>query len=123
MQKKFFRLSVCLPVSQSVCVCVCVCVCDKHQLISQKTIADILMQLFAFGTTSGRADYIKISNESDQQCCQQDRSNLKMFYPPYLKNGYSQLKNFLYSLLMLLDLALISFWAPSAKQGCHFTYA
>ncbi|KAK9500098.1 hypothetical protein O3M35_001433 [Rhynocoris fuscipes] len=36
------------------------------------------------------------------------------------KNGLSQLKNFLYSLLILLNLNLISFWTPSAKQGCHF---
>ncbi|KAK9496980.1 hypothetical protein O3M35_012780 [Rhynocoris fuscipes] len=79
------------------------------------------MQLFAFGTNSRRADYIKISNQSDQQCCQQNSTKLQILCPPYLKNGFSQLKNFLYSLLMLLNLALISFWAPSAKQGCHFT--
>ncbi|KAK9506114.1 hypothetical protein O3M35_008107 [Rhynocoris fuscipes] len=32
-----------------------------------KTIADILIKLFAFDTTLRRADYIKISNQSDQQ--------------------------------------------------------
>ncbi|KAK9509773.1 hypothetical protein O3M35_007011 [Rhynocoris fuscipes] len=79
------------------------------------------MQLFAFGTNSQRADYIKISNLSDQQCCQQNSTKLQILSPPYLKKGFSQLKNFLYFLLMLLNLALISFWAPSAKQGCHFT--
>ncbi|KAK9505871.1 hypothetical protein O3M35_009843 [Rhynocoris fuscipes] len=79
------------------------------------------MQLFAFGTTSQRADYIKISNQSDQQCCQQNSSKLQILCPPYLKNGLSQLKNFLYSILILSNLDLISFWAPSAKQGCHFT--
>ncbi|KAK9506998.1 hypothetical protein O3M35_008835 [Rhynocoris fuscipes] len=78
------------------------------------------MQLFTFGTNSRRADYIKISNP-DQQCCQQNSTKLQILCPPYLKNGFSQLKNFLYSLLMLLNLALISFWAPSAKQECHFT--
>ncbi|KAK9508972.1 hypothetical protein O3M35_006398 [Rhynocoris fuscipes] len=75
------------------------------------------MQLFAFGTNSRRADYIKILNQSDQQCCQQNSLKLPILCPPYLKNDFSQLKNFLYSLLMLLNLALISFWAPSAKQG------
>ncbi|KAK9499013.1 hypothetical protein O3M35_003534 [Rhynocoris fuscipes] len=79
------------------------------------------MKLFAFGTNSRRADYIKISNESDQQCCQQNSTKLQILCPPYLKNGFSQLKIFLYPLLMLLNLALISFWEPSAKQGCHFT--
>ncbi|KAK9506910.1 hypothetical protein O3M35_008759 [Rhynocoris fuscipes] len=79
------------------------------------------MQLFAFGTTSRRADYMKISNQSDQKCCQQNSSMLQILCPPYLKNGFSPLKNFLYSLLMLLKLALISFCAPSAKQVCHFT--
>ncbi|KAK9505650.1 hypothetical protein O3M35_009652 [Rhynocoris fuscipes] len=67
------------------------------------------MQLFAFGTTSRRADYIKISNQSDQQCCQQNSIKLQIFCPPYHKNGFSQLKNFLYSLLMLPNLVLISF--------------
>ncbi|KAK9504399.1 hypothetical protein O3M35_010739 [Rhynocoris fuscipes] len=79
------------------------------------------MQLFAFGRISRRADYIKISNQSDQQCCQQNSTKLQILCPPYLKNGFSQLKNFLYSLLMLSNLVLISFWALSAKQGCHFT--
>ncbi|KAK9509560.1 hypothetical protein O3M35_006849 [Rhynocoris fuscipes] len=79
------------------------------------------MQLFAIGTNSRRADYIKIPSQSDQQCCQQNNTKLQILYPPYLKNGFSQLKNFLYSLLMLLSLALFSFWAPSAKQGYHFT--
>ncbi|KAK9508579.1 hypothetical protein O3M35_006110 [Rhynocoris fuscipes] len=79
------------------------------------------MKLFAFGTTSQRAEYIKISNQSDQQCCQQNSSKLQILYPPYLKKGLSQIKNFLYSILILLNLALISFWATSDKQGCHFT--
>ncbi|KAK9496317.1 hypothetical protein O3M35_013359 [Rhynocoris fuscipes] len=79
------------------------------------------MQLFAFGTTSQRADYIKISNQSDKECCHQNSINLQILYPPYLKYGFSQLKIFLYSLLMLLKLVLISVWAPSANQGCHFT--
>ncbi|KAK9506893.1 hypothetical protein O3M35_008744 [Rhynocoris fuscipes] len=79
------------------------------------------MQLFAFCTTWRCADYIKISSDLDQQCCQHNSSKLQILCPPYLKNGFSQLRNFLYSLLMLPNLALISFWAPSAKQGCHFT--
>ncbi|KAK9506754.1 hypothetical protein O3M35_008631 [Rhynocoris fuscipes] len=79
------------------------------------------MELFAFGTTLRRADYIKISNQLDQQCCQQNSRNLQILCPPYLKNGFSQLKNFLYCLLMLTNLVLTSFWAPSAQQGCHFT--
>ncbi|KAK9506963.1 hypothetical protein O3M35_008802 [Rhynocoris fuscipes] len=78
------------------------------------------MQLFAFETTSRFADNIKFSNQSDQQCCQQNSTKLQILCPPYLKNGFSLLKNFLYSLLSL-SLALISLWAPSAKQGCHFT--
>ncbi|KAK9511022.1 hypothetical protein O3M35_005672 [Rhynocoris fuscipes] len=72
-------------------------------------ISNILMQLLAFGTTSRRADYIKISNQSDQKCCQQNSSNLQKLCPPYLTNGFSQPKNFLYSLLMLPNLALIKF--------------
>ncbi|KAK9502312.1 hypothetical protein O3M35_011109 [Rhynocoris fuscipes] len=72
------------------------------------------MQLFAFSTTSQCADYIKISNQSDQQCCQHNSSKLRIFCPPYLKNGFSQLKNFLYAILILPNLDLISFWAPSA---------
>ncbi|KAK9499139.1 hypothetical protein O3M35_003642 [Rhynocoris fuscipes] len=67
------------------------------------------MELFAFGTTSLRADYIKISNRSGQQCCQQNSTKLQILCPPYLKNGFSQLKNFLYSLLTLPNLVLISF--------------
>ncbi|KAK9507659.1 hypothetical protein O3M35_007467 [Rhynocoris fuscipes] len=72
------------------------------------------MQLFALGTTLRCADYIKISNQSDQQCCQHNSSNSLILCPPYLKNGFSQLKNFLYSILILPNLDLISFWAPSA---------
>ncbi|KAK9502003.1 hypothetical protein O3M35_012617 [Rhynocoris fuscipes] len=83
-------------------------------------ISNIVMQLFAFSTTWRCADYIKISNQSDQQCCQQNSTKLQILCPPYLKNGFSQLKNFLYSILMLLNLALISFWAPSVNLGCHF---
>ncbi|KAK9511912.1 hypothetical protein O3M35_000473 [Rhynocoris fuscipes] len=78
------------------------------------------MQLSAFGTNSRRAGYNKISNESDQQCCQQNSTKLQILCPPYLKNDFSQLKIFLYSLLMLSNLALISFWALSAKHRCHF---
>ncbi|KAK9499948.1 hypothetical protein O3M35_002881 [Rhynocoris fuscipes] len=79
------------------------------------------MQLFAFGTNSRRADYIKISNQSDQQCCQQNSTKLQILCPPYLKNGFSHRKNFLYFLLKLVNLALFSFWPPSAKLGYHFT--
>ncbi|KAK9505272.1 hypothetical protein O3M35_009363 [Rhynocoris fuscipes] len=64
------------------------------------------MKAFTFGTTLRRADHIKISNQSD----------LRILFPPYLKNGFSQLKNFLYSFQMLLNLALFSFWVPSANQ-------
>ncbi|KAK9512756.1 hypothetical protein O3M35_001109 [Rhynocoris fuscipes] len=64
---------------------------------------------------------MKISNQSNQQCCQQNSSKLQILCPTYLKTSFSQLKNFLYSLLVLLNLGLISFWAPSAKQGCLFT--
>ncbi|KAK9511683.1 hypothetical protein O3M35_000299 [Rhynocoris fuscipes] len=78
------------------------------------------MQRFLFGTTSGRADYIKISNQSRQQYCQQNSSNLQILCPQYLKNGFFQLKKVLYSRLTLPNIALISFCAPSAKQGCHF---
>ncbi|KAK9509096.1 hypothetical protein O3M35_006486 [Rhynocoris fuscipes] len=74
------------------------------------------MQLFAICTTWRCTDFIKISNPSDHQCCQQNSSKLQILCPPYLKNGFSQL-NFLYPYIMLLNLALISFWAPSAKQG------
>ncbi|KAK9510281.1 hypothetical protein O3M35_005099 [Rhynocoris fuscipes] len=76
------------------------------------------MQLFAFGTTLRRADYIKISNQSDQQYYQQNSSKLQISCPPYLKNSFSQLKIFFVFHLMLHNLVLISFWA---KQGCHFT--
>ncbi|KAK9505570.1 hypothetical protein O3M35_009590 [Rhynocoris fuscipes] len=69
------------------------------------------MQLFAFDTTLRCAEYIKNSRQSDQQCCQQNSSNLRNFCPPYLTNSLRQLKNFLYSILMLLNLDLISFWA------------
>ncbi|KAK9505559.1 hypothetical protein O3M35_009581 [Rhynocoris fuscipes] len=78
------------------------------------------MQFFAFSTT-WCADYIKISNQSDEQCYHQNSSKLRILCPPYLKNSFSQLKNFLYSILILSNLDLISLWAPSAKQGCHFT--
>ncbi|KAK9502117.1 hypothetical protein O3M35_012708 [Rhynocoris fuscipes] len=84
-------------------------------------ISNILIQLFAIGSTWQCADYIKISNHSDQQCCQQNSTKLQFLCPPYLKNGFSQLKNFLYSLQMLPNLVLISFWVPSTKQGCHST--
>ncbi|KAK9501359.1 hypothetical protein O3M35_012095 [Rhynocoris fuscipes] len=61
------------------------------------------MQLFAFGSTLRCADYIKISNQSDQQCYQQNSTKLQILYPPYIKNGVSQVKIFLYSILKLLD--------------------
>ncbi|KAK9508063.1 hypothetical protein O3M35_007807 [Rhynocoris fuscipes] len=65
------------------------------------------MQLFAFVTISRYADYIKISSESDKQCWQQNRSNLRILCPPYFKNGLSLLKFFfLYSTLILLNLDL-----------------
>ncbi|KAK9503065.1 hypothetical protein O3M35_011715 [Rhynocoris fuscipes] len=76
------------------------------------------MQLFAFGTTSQCADYIKISSQSDKHCCQQNSSNLRILCPPYLK---IKIKIFLYSSLMLLNLDLIRFWATSDKLGCYFT--
>ncbi|KAK9498824.1 hypothetical protein O3M35_003381 [Rhynocoris fuscipes] len=34
------------------------------------------------------------------QCCQQNSSKFQIFYQPYLKNGFSQLKNCLYSFLL-----------------------
>ncbi|KAK9499617.1 hypothetical protein O3M35_002630 [Rhynocoris fuscipes] len=52
------------------------------------------MQLFAFGTTLRRTNYIKISNQSDQQCFQQNSSKLQILCLPYNQNGFSQLKNF-----------------------------
>ncbi|KAK9503738.1 hypothetical protein O3M35_010236 [Rhynocoris fuscipes] len=67
------------------------------------------MQLFAFDATWRCADYIKISNQSDQQCCLQNSSKLRVLCPPYLKNDLSQLKSFMYSVLILLNLGLISF--------------
>ncbi|KAK9501506.1 hypothetical protein O3M35_012217 [Rhynocoris fuscipes] len=45
----------------------------------------------------------------------------KLRSPLYLKNGLSQLKIFLYPILILLNLDLITFWATSAKQECYFT--
>ncbi|KAK9508602.1 hypothetical protein O3M35_006129 [Rhynocoris fuscipes] len=72
------------------------------------------MQLFAFGTTWLYADYIQISSESDKRCCQKNSSKLRIFCPAYLKNCLSQLKNFLYSILILLNLDLISFLAITA---------
>ncbi|KAK9512517.1 hypothetical protein O3M35_000920 [Rhynocoris fuscipes] len=36
------------------------------------------MQLFAFDTTLQQADYIKISNQSDQQCYQQNSTKLQI---------------------------------------------
>ncbi|KAK9503702.1 hypothetical protein O3M35_010207 [Rhynocoris fuscipes] len=66
------------------------------------------------------ANYIKISSESDQQCCQKNSSKLRILCSPYLKNGLSQLKFFLYSILILSNLDLISFGAPSVQLGCHF---
>ncbi|KAK9511849.1 hypothetical protein O3M35_000430 [Rhynocoris fuscipes] len=55
------------------------------------------MQLFGFGKTSRCADYIKISSKSDQQCCQQNSSHLRILCPPYLKNDLSQLNFFFLS--------------------------
>ncbi|KAK9500626.1 hypothetical protein O3M35_001860 [Rhynocoris fuscipes] len=52
------------------------------------------MLLFAFGTTLRRADYIKVSTQSDQQCCQQNSSKMLILCPPYLKNGCRNLKIF-----------------------------
>ncbi|KAK9504793.1 hypothetical protein O3M35_008978 [Rhynocoris fuscipes] len=84
------------------------------------------MQLFAFDTTWRCADYIKISSVSDQQCCQQNISKLRILCPPYLKNGLSQLKNFLYSFLMLSNLDLISFSSTGVplhlKHKTHFAF-
>ncbi|KAK9505976.1 hypothetical protein O3M35_009928 [Rhynocoris fuscipes] len=71
------------------------------------------MQLFAFDKTRRSADYIKISSELDQQCCQQNSLKLQILCPPYLKNDFSLLKNFMYSIL-LSNLDLISFWVTSA---------
>ncbi|KAK9510718.1 hypothetical protein O3M35_005451 [Rhynocoris fuscipes] len=56
-----------------------------------------------FCTTLRCADYIKISSQSDQHCCQLISSKLRFLCPPYLKNGLNQLKNFLYSILKLLN--------------------
>ncbi|KAK9508843.1 hypothetical protein O3M35_006304 [Rhynocoris fuscipes] len=64
------------------------------------------MQLFAFGTTSRWADYIKISSESRKQCCQQNSSKLRIVCPPYLKDGLSQHKSCLYSILILSNLVI-----------------
>ncbi|KAK9504926.1 hypothetical protein O3M35_009093 [Rhynocoris fuscipes] len=50
--------------------------------------------------------------ESNQQCCQQNSSKLRIFCLPSLKNGLNRLNNYLYSILILSNLDLISFWAP-----------
>ncbi|KAK9506978.1 hypothetical protein O3M35_008817 [Rhynocoris fuscipes] len=74
------------------------------------------MQFFAFGTTSRCADYIKISNQSDQQCCQHNSSKLRILCPPYLKNGFSQLKSIFLSLsisfinLFIENMLILSFF-------------
>ncbi|KAK9506608.1 hypothetical protein O3M35_008507 [Rhynocoris fuscipes] len=60
------------------------------------------MQLFAFGTTSRCVDYIKISNQADQQCCQQNSTKLQILCPPYLKNGFSQLNFFFFFFFVFL---------------------
>ncbi|KAK9505786.1 hypothetical protein O3M35_009770 [Rhynocoris fuscipes] len=77
------------------------------------------MQLFTFGTTSQCADYIKISSHSDQQCCQQNCSKLRILCTPYLKNGCMEIKNFFFFFffLMLLNLALISFVCHRLNRG------
>ncbi|KAK9502714.1 hypothetical protein O3M35_011428 [Rhynocoris fuscipes] len=54
------------------------------------------MQLFVFGTTLLCTDYVKISNQSDQQCCQFNSSNLRILCSPYLKNGCRQHNFFLF---------------------------
>ncbi|KAK9503973.1 hypothetical protein O3M35_010423 [Rhynocoris fuscipes] len=51
--------------SYNIIFSVCLCVCDKLVKIS-KPVAVILMQRFAFSTTSRQADNIKISDQSDQ---------------------------------------------------------
>ncbi|KAK9496557.1 hypothetical protein O3M35_013167 [Rhynocoris fuscipes] len=80
------------------------------------------MQVFAFGTTWQCADYAKISNKSDQQCFANRTAQTCKFCVHHIsRTALSQLKNILYSLLTLPNLALISFWATSTKQECHFT--
>ncbi|KAK9504155.1 hypothetical protein O3M35_010548 [Rhynocoris fuscipes] len=73
------------------------------------------MQLFTFATTLQCADYIKISSNPDQHCCQQNSSKLRILCLPYLKNA--SLKFFVYSILILLSLDLISFWGDIGLKG------
>ncbi|KAK9504048.1 hypothetical protein O3M35_010485 [Rhynocoris fuscipes] len=59
-----------------------------------KTIADILIQLFAFGTTLRRADYIKISKQTDQLCCQQKAQSCKYCVNHISRTALASLKIF-----------------------------
>ncbi|KAK9496679.1 hypothetical protein O3M35_008512 [Rhynocoris fuscipes] len=79
------------------------------------------MELFAFSTTSRQADYIKILKQSDRQCCHRTAQSCKFCIHHTSKTVLASYNFFLYTLLMLLNLALISFWVPSASQGCYFT--
>ncbi|KAK9506639.1 hypothetical protein O3M35_008534 [Rhynocoris fuscipes] len=48
-----------------------------------------------------------------------NRSKLRILGSLYFKNCFSHISKT--ALATLLNLALISFWALSANQGCHFT--
>ncbi|KAK9507910.1 hypothetical protein O3M35_007672 [Rhynocoris fuscipes] len=52
------------------------------------------MQLFAFGTTSLCADYIKISNQSDQQCCQHNTQSCEFCVHHISRTALASLKIF-----------------------------
>ncbi|KAK9506956.1 hypothetical protein O3M35_008797 [Rhynocoris fuscipes] len=75
------------------------------------------MQLF--GTTSRCADYIKISNQLDQQYCQKNTAKLQIFCPfvyHFSRTALVSTNFFCTPFLLLLNLDLISFWETSAIQ-------
>ncbi|KAK9510422.1 hypothetical protein O3M35_005213 [Rhynocoris fuscipes] len=67
------------------------------------------MQHFAFSTTSRCSNYLHLKSIRPTVLPTQ-QLKVANFVPSYLKNGFSQLKNFLYSILILPNLDLTSYW-------------
>ncbi|KAK9506389.1 hypothetical protein O3M35_008340 [Rhynocoris fuscipes] len=87
------------------------------------------MQLFAFGTTSRCADYIKISRHSTNSVANRSAHSCEFCIHYISRTAVCSLNFFLYSSLMLLNLDLISFGrhpintgATSLEHITHFAF-
>ncbi|KAK9503721.1 hypothetical protein O3M35_010223 [Rhynocoris fuscipes] len=102
-------------------MCVCVCVCVKLWSISQKLFQIFCCNFLHSVQLQDAQIILKFQINRTNSVANTTAQSFEFCVHHISRTAVGSLKFFSYSILMLLNLDLISFWATSDKHGCHFT--